>query len=100
MALLLPALAPVPRALMFASFCVWPVPWAPSQALIAEFHGKPPLPPVLLLSVAITEYSWLPFTASVDVDVIRPAATFWICRSLPALPTETTPTGLVPAKPP
>ncbi len=56
--------------------------------------------PTWLVVVDATEYSWLPFTASVDVAVTRPAATFWICRSLPAEPTDTTPTGDVPANPP
>ncbi len=31
--------------------------------------------------------------------MIWPAATFWIWRSLPAEPTDTTPTGAAPAKP-
>ena len=49
-----------------------------------------------------TEYNWLPFTASVDVAEISPAATFLICRSAPALPTDTEPlaTEPTPAKPP
>ncbi len=38
-------------------------------------------------------------TASVEVALIRPAATFWICRSLPNDPTEKDPIGAVPAKP-
>ncbi|VWC79805.1 Tash protein PEST motif family protein [Burkholderia lata] len=38
--------------------------------------------------------------ASVLVDVTWPAATLVICRSLPALPTLTVPTGVVPANPP
>jgi hypothetical protein len=38
--------------------------------------------------------------ASVLVDVTWPAATLVICRSLPALPTLTVPTGAVPANPP
>lgn len=46
-----------------------------------------------------TEYSWLPLTASVLVAVMRPGATFTICRSAPADPTDTTPMA-VPAKPP
>ena len=37
--------------------------------------------------------------ASVLVDVTRPAATFWMRRSLPAVPTLTTPlAALAPAK--
>ncbi|MCJ2011786.1 hypothetical protein MKK53_04515 [Methylobacterium sp. J-076] len=47
-----------------------------------------------------TGYSWLPFTASVELAVTRPAATFWIWRSEPGAPTDTTPTGEVPANPP
>nr|WP_321794007.1 hypothetical protein [Burkholderia pyrrocinia] len=38
--------------------------------------------------------------ASVLVGVTWPAATLVICRSLPALPTLTSPTGAVPANPP
>ncbi|VWB94462.1 Tash protein PEST motif family protein [Burkholderia lata] len=38
--------------------------------------------------------------ASVLVDVTWPAATLVICRSLPALPTLTVPTGEAPANPP
>ena len=38
--------------------------------------------------------------ASVLVDVIRPAATFVIWRSAPALPTLTTLDGVAPAKVP
>ena len=38
--------------------------------------------------------------ASVLVEVTWPAATLVICRSLPALPTLTVPTGAVPANPP
>ena len=45
-----------------------------------------------------------PLIASVELELIRPAATFWIWRSLPEEPTETTaplPKPLVaPAKPP
>ena len=38
-----------------------------------------------------------PLTASVEVPVSRPAATFWICRSLPAVPTLRAPAGAAPA---
>ena len=34
--------------------------------------------PTWLVVVDATEYSWLPFTASVEVAVTWPAATFWI----------------------
>ena len=39
-----------------------------------------------------------PLTASVEVAVSWPAATFWICRSLPTVPTLTAPAGVAPAK--
>ena len=40
--------------------------------------------------------------ASVELPEMRPAATFWICRSAPGAPTETVPAvdGVVPAKGP
>ncbi|CAG9258461.1 hypothetical protein BDI4_580077 [Burkholderia diffusa] len=48
-----------------------------------------------------TEYNSLPFTASVLVALIRPAATFCTRRSAPTAPTLTTPAApLVPANPP
>ena len=46
-----------------------------------------------------TAYNSLPLTASVLVAVIRPAATFVICRSAPTAPTLTTLLGVAPAKP-
>ncbi|WP_342167427.1 hypothetical protein, partial [Methylobacterium sp. SD21] len=51
--------------------------------------------PTWLVVVEPTAYSWLPFTASVEDALIWPAATFWIWRVSPALPTDTTPTGAV-----
>ena len=39
--------------------------------------------------LSTTSYSWLPLTASVDVLLIVPAATFLIWRSFLMLPTET-----------
>jgi hypothetical protein len=44
-----------------------------------------------LFTPVTTALSCEPLTASVLVCEITPAATFWICRSLPAAPTETTP---------
>ncbi|SAL81054.1 hypothetical protein AWB71_06231 [Caballeronia peredens] len=53
---------------------------------------------LLLLSTAeFVAYSCEPFTASVDVDDRRPAATFVIVRSLPSLPTDTVLVALLPA---
>ena len=49
-------------------------------------------------SVFAVEYSWEPFTASVDVADISPAATFWIRRSVPPPPIVTAPTDCPPAK--
>ncbi|KWO58303.1 hypothetical protein WT98_00015 [Burkholderia territorii] len=52
-------------------------------------------------TVLATEYNSLPFTASVLVALIRPAATFCTRRSVPTAPTLTTPAApLVPANPP
>ncbi|CAB3810916.1 hypothetical protein LMG27177_07594 [Paraburkholderia fynbosensis] len=45
-------------------------------------------------------YSWLPLTASVEIALICPAATFWICRGAVAEPTLITSpaAGAPPAK--
>ncbi|KWZ39966.1 chromosome partitioning protein ParA [Burkholderia savannae] len=45
----------------------------------------------------VTAFICDPFTASVDVAEIRPAATFVICRSAPGAPTLTTLVGETPA---
>jgi hypothetical protein len=45
----------------------------------------------------LVAYSCEPLTASVLVALTCPAATFVSCRSPPAVPTLTTPTGAVPA---
>ena len=50
-------------------------------------------------TMLLVAYSWEPLIASVLRASTRPAATFWICRSLPALPTLTTPTATWPAVP-
>ena len=51
-----------------------------------------------------TANNWEPLIASVEVEEIRPAATFWIWRSLPAEPTDNTAPLfkplVAPAKPP
>ena len=65
-----------------------------------------PTAPLLMLVMAVefavvcvlVAKSWLPLTASVEVAVSWPAATFWICRSAPAVPTLTAPAGVAPAK--
>jgi len=56
----------------------------------------------LLTVVLATEYSWLPFTASVEVAVTWPAATLMTWRSPPTRPTLTTPFvgEATPANPP
>ena len=43
------------------------------------------------MAAVATENSWLPLTASVLLAVSVPAATFWIWRSAPGLPTDTVP---------
>ncbi|SAL81065.1 hypothetical protein AWB71_06232 [Caballeronia peredens] len=58
--------------------------------------------PALVLLIALDNaefvaYSCEPLIASVDVDDRRPAATFVIVRSLPALPTDTVLVALLPA---
>ena len=52
--------------------------------------------PILFVS-SITEFNWLPFTASVEVADTRPAARLVIVRSLPLSPIDTVPIGLLPA---
>jgi hypothetical protein len=54
---------------------------------------------VMLETVVLaTEYNWLPLMASVLLALTRPAATFWIRRSVPGAPTLTTPAAeLAPA---
>ena len=51
-------------------------------------------------SLLLTEKIWLPLIASVDVADSSPGATFFICRSLPILPTDTwrPASAAVPAK--
>lgn len=48
-------------------------------------------------SARVTAFICDPFTASVDVAEIRPAATLTICRSAPGAPTLTTLVGRPPA---
>ncbi|MCY1545122.1 hypothetical protein D9M68_810480 [compost metagenome] len=64
---------------------------------LAWKYLMPPPPVVMLLIAWFVAYSWLPFTASVLVALISPAATLVSWRSASLEPTLTTPTGLVPA---
>ena len=94
-------LRPKAVALKPEAFAFWPN----ADEFSAALAPRPNVGAVLLklattgATVEATEYSWLPLIASVDVAVTRPAATFWIWRSAPGAPTDTTPTGDVPAKP-
>ena len=51
-----------------------------------------------LSTAVLVAKSWLPFTASVEVAAIRPAATLVMVRSAPTSPTLTVLVGAVPAK--
>ena len=52
---------------------------------------------VFVVTAVFVSNSCEPLTASVDVADKTPAPTFWICRSEPATPTETTEATLAPA---
>ena len=81
-----------------------PVAWLSARVEVAWKYLMPP--PLLMLSTLVftvsTEVlvakSWLPFTASVEVAAIRPAATLVMVRSAPGAPTLTVLVGAVPAK--
>ncbi|MNY65089.1 hypothetical protein D3C86_2023030 [compost metagenome] len=98
-ALLPVAMALLPVATAFGPMATLSAPMAlESASFELAWKYLMPVPPVVRLLIAwFVALSWLPFTASVLVALISPAATLVIWRSAPLSPTLTTPTGLVPA---
>ena len=86
-----PGTAPVPPAATAVSWLATPVRWIGPTVPLLTVVASPP-------TAVLVAKSWEPLTASVEAAVSWPAATFWICRGVRAVPTDTAPVGAAPAK--